>query len=239
MSVGDHRLFVECRGSGSPTIVFSNGAGSNHHEWDPIFGTLAERTRACRYDLPNTGLSEAIDRVRTVADDVGDLHRLADAGILAAPFVFVAFSAGGFPVRQFAAQHPDRVAGIVFVDPLLAGYEAAYQELLPESDRPARRAARAGDNAERYDYTASEAQLRPAAELGPFPVVVIANDRHIRWESCDFCDPLVPTAQRLVDEFVASLPRGRAILVASPHWITGRHPQLVEREIIGILDVAG
>jgi len=236
--VGDHDLYVQCAGAGTPTIVFSNGAGSNHHEWDPIFETLARQTRSCRYDLPNTGSSERIDRVRTVVDDVADLHELERNGILEPPYVFVAFSAGSFVARRFASQHPDQVAGLVLVDPLMPGYERAYQELLPEHNRPARAEERRGNNVERYDYAASEDLLGEPSGLGPFPVVVIANDRHIRWETCDFCDPLIPVSQRLIDAFVAALPNGRVTMVSSPHWITGSHSDLVRNEVHAIVMAA-
>jgi len=236
--VGDHELHVECRGLGTPTVLFHNGAGSNHHEWDPIYEAVAATTRACRYDLPNTGQSGPLERVRTVADDVADLHELERQGILAPPYVMVSFSAGALPAWRYAMAHPDDVVGMVLTDPLLPGYDGAWAARLPDAERPAYEAQRAGDNPLRYDFTASQALLGDPPTLGATPTVIIANDRHIRWEQCPDCEDLTPVAQGLINALVERAADARAIRVTSPHWVTGTHPDLVRDEVLAMVERA-
>jgi pimeloyl-ACP methyl ester carboxylesterase len=236
VSIGQRALYVECRGDGPSTVLFHNGASSWHHEWDPVFDEIAAATRACRYDLPNTGDSDPVQAVRTAAEDVADIHALERAGVLGPPYVMVAFSAGSLPALLYAREHHDDVAAIVLVDPLLPGYEAAWQEQLAPDEREQRRRERAGENAIRYDFTTSEVQVGPAAGLAGIPITIIANDQHLRWEECSQgCEELTVTAQRLINEFAAAVGHVIVHRVASPHWVTGSHPALVRDSILSTL----
>ena len=57
--VGDHRLFLECRGGGSPTIVFLHGVGGRASDWDATLTGLTDLP-TCNYDRLNVGRSDLI-----------------------------------------------------------------------------------------------------------------------------------------------------------------------------------
>ena len=103
-------------GEGEPTVVLEAGMGGSHHMWGAVVPALAERTRTVTYDRSGLGRSPHDDAPRDLArlasDLVDVLAHLGDG-----PVVLVGHSWGGPIVRAAAAQVPDRIAGVVLVDP--------------------------------------------------------------------------------------------------------------------------
>src|SRR5690349_3405316 len=57
IDVGGYRLHLDCRGSGSPTIVLDAGLGGSSLDWSLVQPTLAHSTRVCSYDRAGMGWS--------------------------------------------------------------------------------------------------------------------------------------------------------------------------------------
>src|SRR5689334_14841800 len=93
--VNGHSLYIECLGSGSPTIVLEPGEGGSHSDMKELQMKLATHTTACAYDRAETG------SLRTAQDVVNDLHELLTAANVPAPFVLVGSSAGGLFVQLY------------------------------------------------------------------------------------------------------------------------------------------
>ena len=47
---GGRNVYVQCAGSGSPTIILESGDEIDHTQWGLVAPSLAERTRTCSYD---------------------------------------------------------------------------------------------------------------------------------------------------------------------------------------------
>lgn len=198
---GGRRLWLECRGHGSPTVLLESGSGDNADVWDTIalesdagamavLPGVAAFTRVCAYDRPGTALdadhpsrSDPVPMPRTAADAVADLHALIDGAGIPGPYVLVGHSLGGIIVRLYAATYPHEIAGLVLVD---ASHEEQYVRfqaaLTAEQWADLQQQAQAGldDNpaSERMDFDASFAQLRAAAAthpLPPLPLVVLTH----------------------------------------------------------------
>jgi len=114
--VGGHRLHLDCRGQGSPTVVLSNGLGGVSAAWARIAGPVAETTRVCAYDRAGQGWSEEAASPRDGVEAAEDLHTLLAAAGEHGPFVLVGHSTGGTYAMTYAARYPEQVAGLVLLD---------------------------------------------------------------------------------------------------------------------------
>jgi pimeloyl-ACP methyl ester carboxylesterase len=120
VDVTGRHVHVLDTGAGAHTIVLEAGAGGTLDSWARVIPDLAGCNRVVAYDRPGLGFSDA----RPAAGD--DRRPIAAAAFLdevlhvigaEPPFVLVGHSLGGLYVRAYAAAHPDRVAGLVLVDP--------------------------------------------------------------------------------------------------------------------------
>ena len=116
IDVGGHRLYIECTGSGSPTVVLQAGLGASSSSWAGIAPNVAASTTVCAYDRAGHGRSEEAAGPQDGIALATDLHTLLERAGVAGPYVLVAHSSGGPYVRVFAARYPDQVAGMVLLD---------------------------------------------------------------------------------------------------------------------------
>lgn len=103
--------------AGAPALVLIHGFSHSLETWDAWAEDLSRDYRVIRFDLPGHGLTGARDDgAYSVADTVTQVAALLDA---AAPerFVLGGSSLGGLVSWRYAADHPDRVEGLVLVSP--------------------------------------------------------------------------------------------------------------------------
>src|SRR5574340_106561 len=136
---GDRRVYLECRGTASPTVVLVSGAQGAADEWthavdpaDPAAGpkpsgsavlpTVASFTRVCAYDRPGTtrfdgtlSPSTLVPQPTTVQAGVDDLRAVLAAAGEHAPYVLVGASWGAMIVALFARTDFPQVSGLVTV----------------------------------------------------------------------------------------------------------------------------
>lgn len=124
VQVGDHRLHLDCRGDGSPAVVFDSGLGSSSLDWARVQPDVARVTRSCVYDRAGYGWSDPGPNPRDSITISRELAELLRQGGVAPPYVLVGHSFGGFNVRLFASQHPDLTAGLVLID---SSHEQQFQ----------------------------------------------------------------------------------------------------------------
>jgi D-alanyl-D-alanine carboxypeptidase len=134
------RLYLECRGQGSPTVVLENGYRGSALWWTDDFRTprsprtmvmpaVASFARVCAYDRPGTvagvygddndvrlSRSDAVPQPRTAPEMVADLHALLQAAAVPGPYVLAGQSLGGLLARLYASSYPDEVVGMVLID---------------------------------------------------------------------------------------------------------------------------
>jgi pimeloyl-ACP methyl ester carboxylesterase len=178
--IGERSLYLDCRGSGSPTVVLEAGSGSDSATWSAVHDTIAGTSRTCAYDRAGRGRSDERD-THTLADAVADLRALLDAAGERPPFVLVGHSLGGSYARVFAATYPDEVAGALLVD----SFEPDIQddrihpllgELRPEYEAELDGLRAHVSRVDGLDWRHSEEQLRAASFDGiPLEVLVAAR----------------------------------------------------------------
>jgi pimeloyl-ACP methyl ester carboxylesterase len=254
---GGRRLWLECRGAGSPTVILEAGAGNNSQNWDTaglpvdseqtaVLPGVAAFTRVCAYDRPGTILdldrrsrSDPAPMPRDADAMVSDLHALLTAAAIPGPYLLAGHSFGGLVIRLYAATYPDEVVGLVLIDAAHEDYYAAQRETLtPEQQAEIARLAEQGPpeladypERERIDVDASAAAMRDAAAaspLRPLPLVVVTHG--LPWDS----PPGYPVADleavwMPLQEQLASLTPDARLVVAeqSRHFIPGDQPELV------------
>jgi len=265
---GGRKMYLECRGSGSPTVLIVPGARAAADEWtvhSPVFADVAGFTRTCAYDRPGTVLadsspsrSDPVAMPITVANSVADLHALVAAAGIETPFVIVGHSYGGLVVRLYAMTYPGEVSGMVLVDALSEFLKAAetpdewvWQRKILDGDLT--EALEVYPAIERVDADASFDQMLAAPPLRPMPLVVLSAD--IQW------GPLIPgliaegllppdtppdvgyitdRAQKVAHADLAALVPGARHVTRtdSGHVMHHDNPQLVTDSIRAVVDAA-
>jgi pimeloyl-ACP methyl ester carboxylesterase len=192
---GGRKMYLECRGTRSPTVVLVAGLRGSAGDWDiaekpgpTVFPELAKFTRVCAYDRPGTPVgeqpsrSDPVAQPTTAADAVTDLHALLAASGEQGPYVLVGHSYGGLVVRLYASTYPGEVAGMILVDALTDGLrdaetpeEWAIQRVLMEGD--IRESLKLYPDLERLDADRSFDQLHATPPLNPMPLVVLSADQ--------------------------------------------------------------
>jgi pimeloyl-ACP methyl ester carboxylesterase len=138
VDAGAHRLHVVTRGEGSPAVLLESGIAASSLSWARVQPELAKFTRACAYDRAGLAWSETAPPPLMFDRILQDLHTVAASVDGGSPVVLVGHSFGSLIVRGYAARHPDRVAGLVLVDPPTEWIEGA-----PERARLLQRAIQA------------------------------------------------------------------------------------------------
>ncbi len=114
---GGRRMQIECRGTGSPTVVLETGLDYfGELAWAKVFDRLAEITRTCAYS--RAGIVWSDDKPGP-HDGVGvahDLHATLAAAGEKGPFVLAGMSLGGPYSTIYTGLYGDQVAGLVYVD---------------------------------------------------------------------------------------------------------------------------
>jgi pimeloyl-ACP methyl ester carboxylesterase len=118
VDIGGRRLHLQVAGSGCPTVVLESGIAASSLNWALVRKLVATFTTVVSYDRAGFGWSDAPTHGCTAADAARDLAALLDRTDAAGPFVLVGHSFGGLIVRVFQQQYPERVAGMILVDPI-------------------------------------------------------------------------------------------------------------------------
>lgn len=116
VDIGGRHIQLDCRGSGSPTVVFQSGldtAGSL--SWSAVHDEIAKTTRACAYSRAGIMWSAPHDATQLAKSIAEDLHAALKNAKEKAPIVLVGHSLGGPYNMVYTKYFGADVAGLVFV----------------------------------------------------------------------------------------------------------------------------
>jgi pimeloyl-ACP methyl ester carboxylesterase len=102
----------------TPTVIFESGIGATSQNWLRLQREVARQMRTISYDRPGLGWSLPANSAPTPQILASGLRSLLRAAQISGPYVVVGHSFGGLVARQFAADYPDEVLGLVLVDPM-------------------------------------------------------------------------------------------------------------------------
>lgn len=187
------QMFLECHGTGSPTVVLISGTGSASSAWssefvagDPsaapttgpstVFKALPRTTRVCAYDRPGTVYeddsptpSTPVRQPTTAQQGVTDLAALLRAAGESGPYVVVGHSWGGMIAQLFARTHSSDVRGIVLVDSASAYLKDRFTPAQWTTWMAMSRPSATAPDAERPDYAATIAESFGAGQGAASP----------------------------------------------------------------------
>jgi pimeloyl-ACP methyl ester carboxylesterase len=235
VDLGDGRqLYMECRGTGSPTIVLEAGDEDDITSWAESFlDRLGDITTTCAYDRANLGASSEAPGPRRLPELVGDLEKVLVNGRIAAPYVLVAASGGGFISSAFALRNKPKVAGVLFID-VPAAIENPPADLLEmiRWDNPS--------NVEKRDYVSVEQQAwTTRARIGDIPVTIMSVDYAANPQLGDNAERMSEgdNVGRQKGWLVLS-PRARQLVARTSHSIHEDDRDLVVAEIRAVVEAA-
>ena len=130
IDVGGFKMHIYCMGEGSPTVILETLSGGTSSYWGWVQPEVAEQTRVCVYDRAGRGWSEPDSEPISLARTSRNLHTLLTNARIEGPYVLVGHSIGGIYVRQFAAEYPQEVVGMVLVDAAHPYQYDRYPDLL-------------------------------------------------------------------------------------------------------------
>jgi pimeloyl-ACP methyl ester carboxylesterase len=135
IDIGGRRIQLDCRGTGSPTVVFESGLDTyGSLSWSNVQGSVAKVTRACSYSRAGIMWSDQ----RTDAPNgkliAQDLHAVLSKSAEHGPLVLVGHSLGGPYIMTYTKYYPSDVAGLVFVDATHPDQERRFEAVMPNSD---------------------------------------------------------------------------------------------------------
>jgi pimeloyl-ACP methyl ester carboxylesterase len=161
--VGGYRLFIDCKGKGSPTVVLDAGLGGSGANWLDVQRPASKTTRVCAYDRAGRFRSDRRPGDSATTDLlIRELHSLLASAGVRPPYVLGGHSIAGLTMRYFTLRFPDEVAGLVMVD---SSYEAQFTIGNPV----------ASSRGETVDGEAASHELLQSSDLGRRPLIVLEH----------------------------------------------------------------
>jgi pimeloyl-ACP methyl ester carboxylesterase len=115
-TVSGHSLYLNCTGSGSPTVILFNGHMERTPGWAWIQPDVARETRVCAFDRAGQGWSGEGVGSQDAHELSDDVHALLGAARIPGPYVIAGHSVGGPYALAYAMDFPSDVAGVALID---------------------------------------------------------------------------------------------------------------------------
>ena len=145
VDIGGRRIQMDCRGSGSPTVVLESGLDNlGSLSWAAVHDSIARTTRVCAYSRAGIMWSDPSNRGFDVSAMSRDLHAALVASGESAPWVMVGHSIGGPYVMSFTHAFGSEVKGLVLVDASHPDQFARFREITGKSLEPSSSEAKLG-----------------------------------------------------------------------------------------------
>lgn len=151
---------LQCRGAGSPTLVFLGGKGFTTTTWAELRAALGPDVRTCAWDYPGVGHSTGAPMM-TAARAASSLYGTLRAANAPRPLILIGHSVAGLTTRLYVGEHPADVAGVVLFDPTVASFARMFDD---KEFRPG------------WDGTASATQVEQVTTWPDIPFEILLHD---------------------------------------------------------------
>ena len=111
VDVGGRKMHIDCRGTGSPTVILESGLGTGGTtDWTLVHDEIAGFTRTCAYDRAGIMWSDPKDTPQRASAVADDLHALLKGAGIKDRLILVGHSIGGPYTRTYVGKYGDQVA---------------------------------------------------------------------------------------------------------------------------------
>lgn len=231
-------LYMECQGSGTPTIIYLHGSinepgFSATESSSAIRSTLGGEYRFCSYERRNVGRSDDVQGYFTGVTAAEDLHALMEGAGIEPPYVLLGASLGGLLAHIYSASYPDDVVGMVSLDGMFPG-DITLDPVIPEDKRYDPDEDR--DSLEKLSHYAA---LHEALEMNPpdvpFHYLLAMPSGWPTMGVAAYDDAILD----VLAEYVASFPQGSMTEVESPHYMEVAVPVVIAEHLTQVIEEAG
>jgi pimeloyl-ACP methyl ester carboxylesterase len=238
VDVDGRAVYLDCRGSGSPTVVLESGLGGGADGWGDVLDGLAALTRVCASERPGQGQSEGIGRHSAMTTSQR-LHAALEMHGERGPYVVVAHSFGGVYARLFAAAEPGSVESLVMLDTYEPDLGMDVDPALDDATRATIRrnldeGGRTFEAVEDLDWPATMAEL---ARIDPasLDALLLYTDPAGRYLDPDpvIREAMIAAWYRAI---AARYPNGVLEIVPTGHFIQLDRPDLVIDRVRDIVE---
>lgn len=126
VSRGTYTLQAQQQGDGPVAVVFESGFGQGAGVWKEVIAGLGADCRCIAYARAGLAESGSDGTAKSIDAHVTDLGAVIDTLAPGRKVVLVGHSYGGLLASEFARRHPERVQGLVLVDPATMGQRHAF-----------------------------------------------------------------------------------------------------------------
>jgi len=251
----DKEQFVEVRGKkqfylskgvGEPVVVFITGLGPTMDDFQKIQNKISKSTRTICYDRAGIGNSESFNNERTLENIASELNEMLDAIGLNRPFILVGHSRGGLIARYFISKYPEKISGLVLIDPAIPEHKWLKRQLRTDKEKidfdnfynsfctDSIKYSTTIRNEFKNTFTTDSALVSGKGFPINIPITLIASnkmtqDKYSKEETKIKID--------LLNSYLKINPRIKLILTdKSGHYIYDTEPKLVIKEIMTMLD---
>ncbi|MBL0331098.1 MAG: alpha/beta hydrolase [Bacteroidetes bacterium] len=129
------KQFYTAKGAGDPVVVFITGLGPTMDDFQKIQARVSKHTKTICYDRAGIGKSESFGNERNLENICNELNELIDKIGLNKQFILVGHSRGGLIARYFVSKYPERVCGLLLIDPAIPELKWKKRELRTEKEK--------------------------------------------------------------------------------------------------------
>ena len=127
-----YSLQAEQQGQGPTTVVFESGFGQGAGVWKDVIADLGPQCRCISYARAGLGQSGSDGQPKTIEQHLQDLDAVIESLAPGQKLVLVGHSYGGLLATEFARRHPERLQGLVLVDPATLSQRHAFKQAARE-----------------------------------------------------------------------------------------------------------
>lgn len=241
VAVNGYNVEYEIAGTGEPTVFLEAGGSAGMSDWDPIFAQLAKHARVIRYSRIGNGGSERLRKNYSSEEYAKEAHLLLQILNIKKPVVYIAHSYGAHIARVFSATYPEKVSGLMLIEPSSEHDVDIMRKIDLEKAEIEIAQVKLDDLANgmtnQYLDFWSKRPLPDYPQISDIPVTVIASIKQYDTPPLlFFTDEARVMWGQLHADWANAFPQGKAVLTdKSFHYPQYDEPEMVVREVAALL----